>query len=155
MNSVPGQGYPKNELAMAWQNRIAVSEREARALFLTRSLNGIAEILRSEAAAAWAACGAFEWVALGYLGLSGALVLIFAGNLAHPWRLLGAQALVAAIILGLCWTDRWAARDPRAARNGCPTGTQRFWHFSRHWYPHLFFLFCFEELGPPMSQPEF
>jgi len=25
--------------------------------------------------------------------------------------------------------------------------TQRFWHFSRHWYPHLFFLFCFEELG--------
>ena len=24
---------------------------------------------------------------------------------------------------------------------------QRFWHFWRHWYPHLFFLFCFEELG--------
>jgi membrane-associated phospholipid phosphatase len=24
---------------------------------------------------------------------------------------------------------------------------KRFWHFWRHWYPHLFFLFCFEELG--------
>ena len=24
---------------------------------------------------------------------------------------------------------------------------QKFWHFWRHWYPHLFFLFCFEELG--------
>lgn len=27
------------------------------------------------------------------------------------------------------------------------TYTQKFWHFWRHWYPHLFFLFCFEELA--------
>jgi len=27
------------------------------------------------------------------------------------------------------------------------TPAQKFWHFWRHWYPHLFFLFCFEELG--------
>jgi membrane-associated phospholipid phosphatase len=39
------------------------------------------------------------------------------------------------------------AVDGRTAKNGCPTLTQRFWHFWRHWYPHLFFLFCFEELG--------
>ncbi len=23
----------------------------------------------------------------------------------------------------------------------------KFWHFWRHWYPHLFFIFCFEEMG--------
>src|SRR3989442_7860427 len=27
------------------------------------------------------------------------------------------------------------------------TRSTKFWHFWRHWYPHLFFLFCFEELG--------
>ena len=29
-------------------------------------------------------CGAFEWVALLYLGISGALMLIFHENLSHP-----------------------------------------------------------------------
>ncbi len=39
---------------------------------------------RSQARAIFEPCGAFEWVALFYLGLSGALMLIFHKNLAHP-----------------------------------------------------------------------
>jgi membrane-associated phospholipid phosphatase len=108
------------------------------------SRRGFAELLWKELAAAWASCGAFEWVALGYLGVSGVLIALFAENLAHPLRLVGAQSLVAAMILGLCWTE---GRATQTARNGCPTMAERFWHFWRHWYPHLFFLFCFEELG--------
>src|SRR3974390_1949922 len=38
--------------------------------------------LKREAARTWAACGAFEWWALGYLGVSSLLVLVFAENLA-------------------------------------------------------------------------
>ena len=155
MNSAQGEEYEEKELGAPWQNGVAHSGGEACAPFPTRSGYGIIQILRTEGAAAWAACGEFEWVALGYLGLSAALIVILAENLAHPWRLLGAQALVTAMILGLCRTDGRAVRDSRtapsaglgASRNGCPTVAERFWHFWRHWYPHLFFLFCFEELG--------
>jgi membrane-associated phospholipid phosphatase len=103
-------------------------------------------------------------VALGYLAISSTLIVIFAANLAHPLRLLSVQILVALLIAALCraeanvWTPAstsLTASEERtapsaglgASRNGCPTLTQRFWHFWRHWYPHLFFLFCFEELG--------
>jgi membrane-associated phospholipid phosphatase len=115
-------------------------------------------------ASAASAYGAFEWVALGYLIISSALIVIFAANLAHPMRLVSVQTLVALLIVALCraeanvWTPistSLMAGEERtapsaglgASRNGCPTVTQRFWHFWRHWYPHLFFLFCFEELG--------
>jgi membrane-associated phospholipid phosphatase len=116
---------------------------------------GFLELVRRELAATWAACGVFECVALGYLGISTALIILFAQNLAHPARLAGAQALVAALILGLCRVEaRVAGRQEfggeggrETDRNVCPTLAQRFWHFWRHWYPHLFFLFCFEELG--------
>ncbi|MFI5106687.1 MAG: phosphatase PAP2 family protein, partial [Terriglobales bacterium] len=100
---------------------------------------GVAEWIAEETAAAWAACGAFEWVALGYLILSSVLIVVFAENLAHPVKLVGAQALVAALILILCRAEARAGADATAG--------QRFWHFWRHWYPHLFFLFCFEELA--------
>jgi membrane-associated phospholipid phosphatase len=141
---------------------------------------GIAAWMGREMDAAWAACGAFEWVALSYLGLSSVLMAMFAENLAHPVKLIGLQALVAVGILVLCWwearvaggsgagfsncertakigcsTQTILARFPsrnlleagRANRSVCATETQKFWHFWRHWYPHLFFLFCFEELG--------
>ena len=116
---------------------------------------GFLELVRRELAATWAACGVFECVALGYLGISTALIILFAQNLAHPARLAGAQALVAALILGLCRVEAWVAGRQEFGgeggretdRNVCPTLAQRFWHFWRHWYPHLFFLFCFEELG--------
>lgn len=116
---------------------------------------GFLELVRRELAAAWAACGIFECVALGYLGISTALILFFAENLAHPAKLIGMQALVASVILVLCRVEAWVAGrqevgeevGTETARNVCPTLAQRFWHFWRHWYPHLFFLFCFEELG--------
>jgi membrane-associated phospholipid phosphatase len=116
---------------------------------------GFLELVRRELAATWAACGMFECVALGYLGISTALIILFAQNLAHPAQLAGAQAFVAALILGLCRVEAWVAGRQEFGgeggretdRNVCPTLAQRFWHFWRHWYPHLFFLFCFEELG--------
>jgi membrane-associated phospholipid phosphatase len=66
--------------------------------------------------------------------------MVFAENVPHPTRLLGAQLIAAFIITLLC---RLAAITAKSAE----TVACKFWHFWRHWYPHLFFLFCFEELG--------
>jgi membrane-associated phospholipid phosphatase len=110
--------------------------------------DGLLLSLPRELAAAWAACGTFELVAFTYLGVSSALILLFAENVMHPLRLVGTQALVAAIILALCWKEARTLRgerfDPEAR---AATFAQRCWHFWRHWYPHLFFLFCFEEMA--------
>jgi membrane-associated phospholipid phosphatase len=132
MNGIPKQNYRANEAAMPW-----------RAAGFEAARQGIAGRIAREAAAAWAACGAFEWIALGYLAFSSALIALFAENLPHPIRMIGVQTLVAAVILILCWVEARGGTD----RNVCPTLAQRFWHFWRYWYPHLFFLFCFEELG--------
>lgn len=113
------------------------------------------ERIRKEIAGAWEACGIFEWLALGYLGISSALIMAFAENVAHPLRLLGMQSFVAAVILGLCGMEAKLVRREkfdgatwrRTAENEPPAFAERFWHFWRHWYPHLFFLFCFEEMG--------
>jgi membrane-associated phospholipid phosphatase len=149
MNGARRRNYQSNEMAIAWNP-------EAEQL-------GIAALIAQEFASARAACGTFEWIALSYLGLSSVLIAMFAENLAHPIRLIGLQAFVALLILALCrrearsfgrtdWQDVARKRTApsaalRAGKNGCPTFTQRFWHFWRHWYSHLFFLFCFEELG--------
>ena len=93
---------------------------------------------------AWMACCAFEWIALGYLGLSSLLIAMFAKNLAHPMTLGATQASVAALILILC---RVAAGAAERTHWLYESFSYRFWHFWRHWYPHLFFLFCFEEMG--------
>jgi len=106
--------------------------------------NGIPARIAPEFAATWAGCGAFECIALGYLALSSALIALFAENLTHPGRLIGMQILAAALILSLCRVGASSAK--RAGQTG-ETLTSKFWHFWRHWYPHLFFLFCFEELG--------
>jgi len=105
---------------------------------------GWTALLRGELSRVWPAVGTFEHVALGYLCLSSAMVAVSSRNLAHPWKLIGVNLLVAAIILLLCRTG--ARSEERARRRGV-TFTTRFWHFWRHWYPHLFFLFCFEELA--------
>ena len=99
-------------------------------------------------AQAWAACGAFEWLALGYLATSSLLITIFAENLVHPLRLLTTNAFVVAIVLTLCWVQ--ARSEARKQLYG-PTLATGWWHFWRHWYPHLFFLFCFEELAYLMT----
>jgi membrane-associated phospholipid phosphatase len=93
---------------------------------------------------AWASCGAFEWVALGYLLLSAAMIFVFSKHLFHPWKLIGAQAIVAIFIFLLCSFGERAIE--RARLEGVKLST-RFWRFWRCWYPHLFFLFCFEELA--------
>jgi len=100
--------------------------------------------LGSELARTWAAVSTFEHVALGYLCLSSAMVAGFSRNLAHPWKLIAANALAASVIFLICAVG--ARSEERAMRRGVTFNT-RFWHFWRHWYPHLFFLFCFEELA--------
>jgi len=107
---------------------------------------------RGELARAWASLGPFEWVALGYLLLSSAMIFAFSKNLFHPWKLIGAQAIVAAFIFLLCGVAARSAQRAQAEgvgrtqHEGVKLAT-RFWHFWRFWYPHLFFLFCFEELA--------
>jgi membrane-associated phospholipid phosphatase len=144
MNDLQKHGYKGNEAAMPWQGHGVSEQGSAHSLALgQRCENGALAAFRGELTAAWAACAAFEWVVLGYLGLSSALVVIFAENLAHPRRLIGVQVFMAIVVLALCGTQaRVAMCDSLDA-----TTTQKFWHFWRHWYPHLFFLFCFEELG--------
>ncbi len=148
MNRMSASEYRGNEFATAWQPDIG-SQSDGACLTVPGSPRRVANGLGEELASAAATYGAFEWVALGYLTISSALIVIFAANLAHPLRLLSVQMLVALLIAALCRAEAnaWTPPTERTARNDCPTVTQRFWHFWRHWYPHLFFLFCFEELG--------
>ena len=157
MRQGSGSEYRANEMPAAWPPAIASHARSA-GLTVVRLRRANAASVLAEWAAAY---GPFEWVALGYLVISSALILIFAGNLTHPLRLLSVQSLVALVILALCRAEAnvWSPHSTatmagrrRTARNGCSTLTcatfaQRFWHFWRHWYPHLFFLFCFEEMA--------
>lgn len=126
---------------MDWQARVVAAESETHAPIFDLPRSG-AQTLRREWDAICAACGAFEWVALGYLGVSSALIAIFTENLARPGRLLGLQAFVAGVILVLCGIEARVSTNARSSASAL-----KFWHFGRHWYPHLFFLFCFEELA--------
>lgn len=121
-------------------------ESSAAGVDVCGEINGVESFfarLSDQIALAWRACGAFEWVALGYLGLSSALVILFAQNMPHPWRLLGVQAIVALGIMLLCRISSIYPADEASEI----VSVESFWHFWRHWYPHLFFLFCFEELS--------
>jgi membrane-associated phospholipid phosphatase len=149
-------GYEGREYVVAWRDGALQSgEDVAHVASIERKTRSLGALARRELTAAWAACGMFEHIALGYMGVSSALILFFAENLSHPVRLIGIQAFAATVILVLCRTEaRISERvlngeeDSRETdRNVCPTVAQRFWHFWRHWYPHLYFLFCFEELG--------
>jgi len=144
MNDMQGQNYRGNEAALAWRAEGGSARGDERAASFETEKQGIAAWITREVAEAWAACGAFEWVALGYLATSSALIAAFAENLAHPAKLIGVQVLVATMILALCLVEARVAK--RAEWQGV-THSMKFWHFWRHWYPHLFFLFCFEELG--------
>ena len=143
MNGVERQNYREKEAALAWRAD-TFAARVAEAGAGEQQTGGFLVLLQRELVAAWAACGAFEWVALGYLTVSGALIAIFAENLPHPARLIGMQAFVAAVILALCGAEARAAE--RTEWRG-ETFSSRFWRFWRHWYPHLFFLFSFEEMA--------
>jgi membrane-associated phospholipid phosphatase len=155
MNDLQQHEYRGNEAALPWGAEAGAARGEGRTAVFQAEKLGIAAWIKREAAATWAACGAFEWVALTYLAVSGVLIAVFAENLGHPVKLIGAQLLVAALILVLCRVEARSlglrARDYRdrkgTNRNVGPAATRNFWHFWRHWYPHLFFLFCFEELA--------
>jgi membrane-associated phospholipid phosphatase len=79
------------------------------------------------------ACGAFEWLTLGYLSLLNTLILVFHGNLPHAWQYIFIHQSLAASILALAWA---------AAR-----GRNEYLRFARHWYPLALYVFLFEELG--------
>jgi membrane-associated phospholipid phosphatase len=113
-----------------------------------RDTSRLLHILKGAITEAWSACGAYEWLALGYLALTSGLILIFAENLVYPFRLVTVNASVAAIILALCVVQ---ARSASRKRLYGPSFAADWWHFWRHWYPHLFFLFCFEELAYLMT----
>jgi membrane-associated phospholipid phosphatase len=86
-------------------------------------------------------CGAFEWVALSYLAISGALMVIYRLNLARPAFYIAAHfAVFAAILVVVNVADR-AGRGARPQ-----SGIARTLHWIRDWYPQTVFLFCFEEL---------
>lgn len=145
MNPMERECFKGIEAIVAWRSELVapVTAEPVRAIEPART--GVIARIAYEFAAAWAACGAFEWIALGYLGLSSLLIALFAQNLAHPVRLIGVQALVASVILILCRIEARVRETGRTDRNDGLTA--RFWHFWRHWYPHLFFLFCFEEMA--------
>jgi membrane-associated phospholipid phosphatase len=46
---------------------------------------------------------------------------------------------------------RMQARSAERVQAPDATFASQWWHFWRHWYPHLFFLFCFEELAQLMT----
>ena len=144
MNTAERQSYRGNEAAMEWRAEVNDAKSASDAPSFGVEERGLAALIAREAAVTWAACGAFEWIAVGYLALSSTLIATFAENLAHPVRLIGLQAFVAAVILVLCRVE--AKVSERAEWRG-ETFSSKFWHFWRHWYPHLFFLFCFEEMG--------
>jgi membrane-associated phospholipid phosphatase len=131
---------------------LAVSEAyEGEAGFL-EATRGVSErapgLLRREAAGAWEACGAFERAGFVYFGVSSVLIALFAEHLRHPLRLLGVRAIVVCVVLLLCWVQ---ARSAERSRTNGESLAGQWWHFWRHWYPHLFFLFCFEELAQLMT----
>ena len=144
MNDRQRQNYRGSEAPLAWRTVVRALEVEERAASFEAEKQGIASRFIKGAAVAWEACGAFEWVALGYLAASSVLIAVFAENLAHPVKLFGVRALVASLILTLCFVE---AKVGGRARWQGETAVSTFWRFWRHWYPHLFFLFCFEELG--------
>jgi len=144
MNGARREDTPAIEAAIAWRAELGGAKSATRELRLRGREGGIAERIPREFAAAWAACGAFEWIALAYLALSSALIVAFADNLAHPARLVATQALAATVILVLCRAQAHTANG--AEWNGETFGA-KFAHFWRFWYPHLFFLFCFEEMS--------
>ena len=79
MSNIQRDEYKGRECALAWRDDVLQTGES-----VERETQNIGALARREFAAAWAACGMFEFVALGYLGISSTLILFFAENLAHP-----------------------------------------------------------------------
>lgn len=115
---------PEHAAAWPWTGPLpprcaAAARRSGRSVFVTGR-----EILR--------AGGPFEWVSLAYFGILNLLILLFHHNVPRAGYFYLRHIAIAAMVLGLCWAaQRWPSPALRLVRD---------------WYPHLFFLFCFEEL---------
>ena len=135
MKRIARDPYGQREFAIEWRDSVvdggaAVTTAEGRG-------QSVGEWLRGELAAALAACGMFECVALGYLGVSGTLIIFFAQNLAHPVRLIGMQVSVVAAILILCRVEaRVAAPQELGDRRGSRDRSDRQECFS-YLYPEI------------------
>ena len=108
----------------------------------TRRIQRSTHRIRASLVAVLEACGAFEWVALSYLGLSGLLMIVFYRNLPRAARLLTLHAGFGAAIVALVVSARRAE-----LANHCHRSWGRILQIARDWYPQAVFLFCFEELG--------
>jgi len=80
----------------------------------------------------WSACGAFEWVTIGYLGWILVLLCVCHRNIPHAGRCF---AIHSAIAVGIMWLAWMAAGSQNRASE-----------FARHWYPLALYTFFFEEL---------
>lgn len=76
MNLSPPQNRRTNENALPWQSRVIAAEQGSSQSIPARSR--VTEILRNEWLAIGAACGPFEWIALGYVAISSVLIAAFA-----------------------------------------------------------------------------
>jgi membrane-associated phospholipid phosphatase len=96
---------------------------------------------RAAASALLAPCGAFEWIALSYLALSGIMMIAFHQNLPHALSEIATHFGVLAAILGIvnlaALLERRRPDQPLHVRAAI---------WVRDWYPQMIFLFCFEEL---------
>src|SRR6266478_3001197 len=130
MKRTPGSECRETEFATVWQPSISSSEDRAGARAFD-SQRGMARSQRAELVTSSAAYGPFEWVALGYLALSSALIVIFAANLARPLRVLSVQAPVALLIVALCPVELHvsppATTAPAAPVTARRRGRSRLW----------------------------
>jgi membrane-associated phospholipid phosphatase len=149
MNTNPRDTYRSTESAVPWQSQVAEGQRRLPPIDF--GVGGIGTFFDLVFAKLQSACGAFEWVVLSYLAFSSALILAFADHVRYPFRLVALQGLVATLILMLCFKEaKCSTGNNGSAVSPNQVAAHTFWHFWRHWYPHLFFLFCFEELGQLM-----
>ena len=120
--------YRANEAALPWRARTVAAERAIPASLWDSSWSKLALASRGAWESTLDACGAFEWIAIGYLAVSSMLIASFAENVPHPMRLIALQMVVATIILSLCrFENRICASNSPAS----PLA-QTFWHFWRH-----------------------
>jgi membrane-associated phospholipid phosphatase len=80
----------------------------------------------------WSACGAFEWVTIGYLSWILALLCVCRRNIPHAGRYFAVHCTTA---VGIAWLA-WMATLSR----------NRALQLARHWYPLALYIFFFEEL---------
>jgi len=80
------------------------------------------------------ACGAFEWISLGYLAWITTIIAVFHKNIAHPGAFVCGHCTIAVAVIAFAVTARCFPNS-------------RVLRFARHWYPLPLYIFLFEELN--------